>query len=77
MKLYAVMCTESEQPTHLVIAFKESELFSKLHSMYEISEKSFNELRDTNSAHVEYIDPYGGTDSITKYVQLFLDTTEF
>lgn len=77
MKLYAVMCTESEQPTHLVIACKEAELFSKLHNMYEISEKSFNELRDTNSAHVEYVDLYGIEGSSTKYVQLFLDTTEF
>lgn len=76
MKLYAVMCIESEQPTHLVIACKEAELFSKLHNMYEISEKSFNELRDTNLAHLEYFFT-NATGTYTKYVQLFLDTTEF
>lgn len=76
MKLYAVMCTESEEPTHLVIASKEAELFSKLSSLYEISEKSFNELRDTGSAHVEY-SFINSTGNRIKHVQLFLDTTEF
>ena len=76
MKLYVVMCIESEQPTHLIIACKETELFSKLYNMYEISEKSFNELRDTNSAHLEYSFT-NATGTHTKHVQLFLDTTEF
>lgn len=70
------MSTEVGQPTHLSVATKEGELKQKLYDMYEISDKSFDELLATGSCIVEYTAQFGDHLSLNK-VQLFLDTTEF
>lgn len=74
--LYAVMSSEVSQPTHLTIATNREELKNKLYNMYEISDKSFDELLATGSCIVEYEAAFGENLSLSHRTQMFLDTTE-
>lgn len=72
MKLYAVMCTEQHQPTHLVIATSEKELKEKLDIMYNISDNSLIELIETKSVSISYNAFSGRKNNVT----LFIDSTD-
>lgn len=74
--LYAAMCTEAGQPTHLAIATSQEVLKKKLYDMYEISDNSFDELIATQSCIIKYDAQFGESLSLNKHVQVFLDTTE-